>query len=631
MSGLVGIYSKSILKSINTDKLLRSMAREITYIDTDVVEIWNNSAFAVTRVHHNITNTESQPIFNEDKSLCIFMDGEVFGYEKDKQQLINLGHRFTLEDNDAEFCLHLYEEYGNNSFRKLNGSFLIAIYKINSEELVLANDRLSSRHVFYYHNKDKLIFASQLRPILKFQWFKKEFDLQSVFEFFTFQKILNNRTYYKDLKKLPKATILYFRGDKLITEQYWEMSYNIGNYPQKYYVDLLNDTLINAVDIRTGDNNRIGLLLSGGLDSRIILAADREHKIKTTFTLGDFENRETRIAKRVANTAGCRYIFLKRDLDHYFRIVDEAVDIGDGMYLFNHAHFLGFSKDFLKYCDILFAGFAFNVILRGHLIFNRELSLGGKSIKLPILLKIMDLEKESDKLSQKIPTSTFYLNPEKIFNPEFKINYEDIKRKAVLQLMNEINLPENVGFIEYLMLSPLSDYSAYLNFLSVQSKMELRLLTMDNDLLELALSIPPRFKMNGLLFKCALKKISPQLASIIDGGANLPVDIHPWKVRLIEEIRRLTNRIGFQNKEKLPHPTFTNKSWPNWNNFISYNENMKELIWSTINDIECLNPEIFNIEEIKNIFYRQIKSKDNSYILLNLLLTFGRWYKKYGP
>ena len=77
MSGLVGIYSKSILKSINTDKLLRSMAREITYIDTDVVETWNDSAFAVTRVHHNITNTEPQPIFNEDKSLCIFMDGKL--------------------------------------------------------------------------------------------------------------------------------------------------------------------------------------------------------------------------------------------------------------------------------------------------------------------------------------------------------------------------------------------------------------------------------------------------------------------------------------------------------------------------------------------------------------------------
>jgi asparagine synthase (glutamine-hydrolysing) len=631
MSGLVGIYSKSIRKSINTDKLLRDMAQEITYIDTDVVDTWNDSTFAVTRVHHNITNTETQPIFNEDKSLCIFMDGEVFGYEKEKQELIKKGHRFKCEDNDAEFCLHLYEEYGDNAFRKLNGSFLIVIYKINLEELILVNDRLSSRHVFYYHNKNKLIFASQLRPILKFRWFKKELNLQSVFEFFTFQKIFDNRTYYKDSKILPKATILYFHGDKFKTRQYWEMDYNIGNYPQKYYVDLLNDTLIKALARRIGDNNRIGLLLSGGLDSRIILAADRQHKIKTTFTLGDFENREARIAKRVANKAGCRHFFLKRDLDHYSRIVDEAVDIGDGMYLFNHAHFLGFSKDFLKYCDILFSGFAFNVILRGHLVINRELILGGKIIKLPILLKTIDLEKESDKLSQKIPTSTFYLNPEKIFNPEYIINYEDIKRKAVLQLINEIKLTGNRSFFEYLTLSPLSDYSAYLNFLSVQSKMELRILITDNDLLELALSIPPRFKMNGLVFKSALKKISPELTSIIDGGANMPVDIHPWRVRFIEEIRRLTNRIGFQNKEKLPHPTFTNKSWPNWNNFISYNENMKELIWSTINDTECLNPEIFNIEEIKNIFYRQIKTKDNSYILLNLLLTFGRWYKKYGP
>ncbi len=630
MSGLVGIYSKSILKSINPEKLLRSMGREITYTDTDVVETWNNGTFAVTRVHHNIINPEPQPIFNEDKSLCIFMDGEVFGYEKDKKQLINRGHRFIFEDNDAEFCLHLYEEYGNDAFRKLNGSFLIAIYKINSEELILVNDRLSSRHIFYYHNEDKLIFASQLRPILKFQWFKKELNLESVFEFFLFQKILNNRTYYKGSKRLSKATILYFRDDELVTEQYWNMEYNIGNYPKKYYVESLHDTLIKATERRTMGNNRTGILLSGGLDSRIILATDKKNKIKTAFTLGDFENREVRIAKKVANTAGCRHIFLKRDLDHYFRMVDEAVDIGDGMYIFNHAHFLGFSKDFLEYCDILFAGFAFNIILRGFGILLGRIFKGGRSIQIPMLLKVMDLEKESDKLSQKILSNTFSLNPEKIFNPEHIINHRDIKRKAVAQLLDEISLPGNGSCIEYLMLSPLSDYGAYLNFLSLQSKMELRLLIMDNDLLELALSIPPEFRMNGLVFKSTLEKMSPQLTSIIDGGANLPVYIHPWHAWFIKEIRRMTNKAGFQHKEKLPHPVFTNKSWPDWNNFISYNKNMRDLIWSTINDTECLNPEIFNIEEIRNIFYRHIKNKDNSYILLYLLLTFGRWYKKYG-
>ncbi|MCK4320992.1 hypothetical protein KAX08_00515 [candidate division WOR-3 bacterium] len=630
MSGLVGIYSKSILKSINPDKLLRSMAREITYIDTDVVETWNDSTFAVTRVHHNIINTEPQPIFNEDKSLCISMDGEVFGYEKDKKQLINRGHRFKFEDNDAEFCLHLYEEYGNDAFRKLNGSFLIAIYKINSEELILVNDRLSSRHVFYYHNEDKLIFASQLRPILKFQWFKKELNLESVFEFFLFQKILNNRTYYKGSKRLSKATILYFRDDELVTEQYWNMEYNIGNYPKKYYVEALHDTLIKATERRTRGNHRMGILLSGGLDSRIILAADEKNKIKTAFTLGDFENREVRIAKKVANTTGCRHIFLKRDLDHYFRMVDEAVDIGDGMYTFEHAHFIGFSNNFLKYCDILFAGFGFNVYLRGVGIQNCVFSLLGKSVPLPIPLKIMDLKKDLYKLSRKIQTSTLSLHPERIFHTKYLINYEDIERKAVSQLFSKISLPGNGSLLDYLMLSSNSDYTSYLNYLSVQSKMEIRLLTMDNDLLELTLSIPPEFRMNGLVFKNALKKMSPQLASIIDGGANLPVDIHPWQVWFIEEIRRLTNRVGFQHKEKLPHPTFTNKSWPDWNKFISYNKNMKELIWSTINDKECLNPEIFNIEGIRDIFYRHIKNKDNSYILLYLLLTFGRWYKKYG-
>ena len=126
MSGIVGFIGEHI--SSESPTLLNSMSQEIRYVESDLTDIWSDEHFSIARVHHGIINPEKQPLFNEDKSLLIFMDGEVFDYDGDKKFLLNKGHRFKYRNNDAEFCLHLYEELGEESFKNLNGSFLIAIY-----------------------------------------------------------------------------------------------------------------------------------------------------------------------------------------------------------------------------------------------------------------------------------------------------------------------------------------------------------------------------------------------------------------------------------------------------------------------------------------------------------------------
>ena len=131
-----------------------------------------------------------QPIFNDDQSILIMLEGRIFDYEKTKKHLINQGYKFKCKHSDAEYCLHLYEEMGENAFGKLNGCFVIAIYNLSTEKLLLVNDRFSSRPIFYYYSNEKhgfnLFFGTQVASILVSSRITRELDPRAIFEFFTF-------------------------------------------------------------------------------------------------------------------------------------------------------------------------------------------------------------------------------------------------------------------------------------------------------------------------------------------------------------------------------------------------------------------------------------------------------------
>jgi asparagine synthase (glutamine-hydrolysing) len=153
-------------------------------------------------------------------------------------------------------------------------------------------------------------------------------------------------------------------------------------------VEGLANAFSKAVAGRTRGNHRLGILLSGGVDSRSVLAADHEGRISVAFTLGDFENQELQIARKIAATKGCRHVFLHRNLDHYARLVDEAVSIGDGLYRFDHAHYLGFFEQIRKEVDILFNGLFLDNFFNGDRLPRVNWRVVGKRVSLPMLQKL---------------------------------------------------------------------------------------------------------------------------------------------------------------------------------------------------------------------------------------------------
>jgi asparagine synthase (glutamine-hydrolysing) len=132
------------------------------------------------------------------------------------------------------------------------------------------------------------------------------------------------------------ASIMKIKDGRITLRSIGEMNYQRMDVSQKYYVDAFRCPEKNG-EKEDSDNRRYGILLSGGLDSRAILAASDSPM--TTFTIADFENREVEVAKRISNEKGCKNVFIKRDPNHYANIIDCAVELGDGMYRYDHAHF----------------------------------------------------------------------------------------------------------------------------------------------------------------------------------------------------------------------------------------------------------------------------------------------------
>jgi asparagine synthase (glutamine-hydrolysing) len=618
MSGIGGYIN-------NTEKapsaLLDSMSESIRYTKSDRIDKWSDDFLAICRVHHGVINPESQPIFNEEKSLFIVMDGEVFDYEEQKLRLIHDKYKFKFNNNDAEYCLHLYEEMQERAFKELNGSFCFAIYDLATHELLLINDRFSSRALFYYlTDKGTLLFGTQLSAILQSSEVPRELNMRSIFEFFTFQKVLGTETFYKDINVLPPATILRYRDGSISLIPYWEMKYKEEKHREKYYVDKLAEALKKSVERRTQGHYRFGLLLSGGLDSRTVLAAS-DKKI-VCFTVGDFENREVKIAKRIAEAKGCKHIFLKRDLDHYANLVDKAVEIGDGMYSFAHAHNIGFFDRIRKECDILFHAYLFDTLFKGWGIPRKPKKILGKTI---INMDLIEA-----------PNDNFYKRkPEQLFT---KLYSTQLKSSIMASLDKLLICAEEKGArnfhreFDYFYVPFASNDDAYLYATHNQAYVDGGTVVLDNDLLDLYLETPVKLRIHGRIFKKAIKKINLHIASIPDVNTGFSPAMPVFLGRCLRKGLNIFRKLRLlPGSPPLPHPTYTQGSWPNFAELIRHNEKLKNIIENTIEDPECLNPSIFNTPRIKEMFEEHLTRKADYTEFLFLLLTFGTWHKNYGP
>lgn len=261
-----------------------------------------------------------QPIHNEDQTVWVVFNGEIYNFAELRRDLEARGHRFYTH-SDTEVIVHLYEESGADCVKKLRGMFAIALYDERQGMLLLARDRLGKKPLHYALHEGRLYFGSEIKTILAVQPDLAEIDHEGLLQYFYFGYIPDPSTAFRTIRKLPAGHLMEFRNGEIKIREYWNLP-EYGTHPaisEQECLEELERRLQEAVRIRLISDVPLGALLSGGVDSSIIVAlmARESTKPVQTFSIGFREEKfnEAEYARQVAERFGTDHHELVLDPD----------------------------------------------------------------------------------------------------------------------------------------------------------------------------------------------------------------------------------------------------------------------------------------------------------------------------
>jgi asparagine synthase (glutamine-hydrolysing) len=293
MCGIAGFISseKDRLSTEKSGSLLESMCLLIRHRGPDEQGTWTSGQVALGMRRLSIIDLSGghQPIFNEDESLVIVFNGEIYNYRELQRELQQKGHTFR-SNSDTETIIHAFEEYGPDCLEKLRGMFAFVIWDKRTRTLFAARDRVGKKPFYYTVTGDQsFVFGSELKSILEYPTVKKEVDIQALDAYLSFGYVPDPYSIFKGIRKLPAGSYLLFRDGKVTEKQYWDIKIEPDySRTEEQFVEELTARLDEAVKIRLISEVPLGAFLSGGIDSSAVvgLMSRNSEKPVKTFSIG---------------------------------------------------------------------------------------------------------------------------------------------------------------------------------------------------------------------------------------------------------------------------------------------------------------------------------------------------------
>jgi len=277
----------------------------------------------------DLSSTGAQPLPNEDGSILVIFNGEIYNHQELRETLKQQGHVFR-GSSDTEVLVHLYEEHGSRLVDRLRGVFAFAIYDRNKRSLLLARDRFGIKPLYYLVLKDQIVFASEIKAILAISGFIPEIDRQSCYDFLGLGYIPEPASGFTGLQMLAKGTAIVFDATGEHAEKFSTIRARpIYGQSLNEAVDLIEDTLLRAVKSQSVADVPVAALLSGGIDSSLVVAAfcRTASEVPTTFNVRfpEKEFDETHVASAVAQHYQTKHHTI--DLDERAVTVDSVPEL----------------------------------------------------------------------------------------------------------------------------------------------------------------------------------------------------------------------------------------------------------------------------------------------------------------
>jgi asparagine synthase (glutamine-hydrolysing) len=290
MCGICGIYGFSGLGP-DAEETTKKMCSVMVHRGPDDEGYYFDHKVALGMRRLSIIDlvTGHQPISNEDKSVWVVYNGEIYNFPELRDQLLQKGHRFATK-SDTEVIVHLYEEEGEDFVLRLNGMFAIALWDLKSNTLILARDRMGIKPLHYWQTDNTLVFSSEIKSILQ-AGYPRELDFDGMSRFFTFEYIPAPQTIFKGIKKLLPGHMIVVHNSMIQVKPYWDVKHENGPNTiasEDAMLEEIYQRLKESVKKRLISDVPLGIFLSGGMDSSSITALMSEvavSKVKT-FSIG---------------------------------------------------------------------------------------------------------------------------------------------------------------------------------------------------------------------------------------------------------------------------------------------------------------------------------------------------------
>lgn len=542
-----------------------------------------------------------QPMLSDDEKMTITFNGEIYNFKKIRKELENLGYHFK-SNSDTEVILKSYEEWGTEMFSRFDGMFAIALVDLEKQKLILGRDRVGLKPLFYFKNENALVWASEIKSILKNEYIKPEINWNGVYTNFLFQTTLAPETCFQNIFSLDPASFLVLDlNDFSISKQlYW-------NFPTKKIENITAEEAAAKVDGLLAESIKEQLfadvpvtsMMSGGIDSTLITAKAKPFKSDiNAFTISyQFSESEVKNASLMAEKIDIQHDVKKVSDEEILNQLKENVQHFEEPYsslevLMNAAEFAK-NKGFKVVlsgngADELFAGYSHSIKL------NKWLSMRKFNAVRHFIFTNDDFSRKVKNYFSQDDMLDFFRQSQVGMKPfEAKSIFSDVVFNTIKTNLKDKKLSETKdyqGLFEYDMKYSLSSHHVFRDDLSAMKYgVEFRYPYLSNALIDYVSSLPEKLRYNGIKNKPLLRKVADQY--------------------LPSEILKMPKR-GFSFP--LAH-------------FIETEPKVREFILENLNSLKKRN--FFKPEIIDQWWNKQ----KNEYDCVKIwqLVTFELWYQKY--
>jgi asparagine synthase (glutamine-hydrolysing) len=453
-----------------------------------------------------------QPISNENETIWIVCNGEIYNYVELRDELIIKGHHFRTH-SDVEVLIHLYEDAGLDFLKDVNGMFGLALYDSASNRLILARDRLGIKPVYYAWNGKQLAFASEIKPILLCPWVGRDPDWQAISTYLHMLYIPAPRTPFKQIKKLEAGTLAIIENGSMMFRNYWDVMPFLCNpiHESMSFEDAsdhLHFLLKDACRIQLRSDVPVGAFLSGGVDSSAVVALTNSNTSMSMDTFTIYWNNapekmdERKFAADVATKYGCKHHEVKISFDEFDRLLPLLAwhieePNADGAYVPTYV----ISKFASEKCKVILTGAGGDELFAGYEWYSSPFSI--KQFMISILCR------QQSKAYHK-----------RAFNFPWRLVFPMYESNAVGNFVDSYSslfvIPDklNAEMAFDLKMWLQDDILLLTDKMSMATSLEARVPLLDHRIVEFIAGLPSAYKMNSydkkVIFKHSISEYLPE-------------------------------------------------------------------------------------------------------------------------